>query len=327
MNKKYYLGIDTSNYTTSVAAVDEEGNLLFDNRTPLSVSEGERGMRQSQALFDHVHNLPDTILGLSKITKEKGLVLGGVGVSTKPRPVEGSYMPCFLSGAAAAAVTAEAAGVPLFEFSHQEGHLAAALYGSEEIRDMNRPYLAYHLSGGTNEILICQGSEVKEIVGGTKDISLGQLIDRSGVAMGMRFPCGKEMDYLASRYNGEVGNPFCLIKTEDGQMNVSGIETQVQKYTAAMKRESDRIAPSNWILERCAEAVLLSIHQVTEKTGIDTVVMMGGVSSSTYIRKKLLTDFEPQKGRYTTIFFGRPQYCSDNAVGIAFLTRLAACCN
>ena len=325
MSNNYYLGLDTSNYTTSVAAVDENGKVFFDKRITLNVGKGERGMRQSQALFNHVNNLPEVIKGISGAAEERGLKLGGVGVSVKPRPAEGSYMPCFLPGWSAAAAVAEVNNVPLCEFSHQEGHLAAALYGSEEIRKTGLPYIAYHISGGTTEILMCEGSEVKEIIGGTKDISIGMLIDRTGVALGLKFPCGKELDRLASTYEKKSDNPLCRIKTVEGMMNISGIETQVQRFAAALKPESDISNIANWVLTRCGEAIIDSIYQVTEKTGVQTVLMMGGVSSSSTIRKQLLLEFQPLEGRYTAIYFGQPKYCSDNAAGAALLCRLKVC--
>ena len=320
MNKKYYLGIDTSNYTTSVAAIDEDGNLFFDVRDVLSVGNGERGMRQSQALFNHVNNLPDVICGVGRIAAEKGLVLGGVGVSSKPRPVEGSYMPCFLPGVSAGAAIAEVNNVPLFKFSHQEGHLAAALSGNEELINSEKAFAAYHLSGGTTEILLCRGTEIIDIVGGTKDISLGKLIDRTGVAMGLKFPCGKEMDGMAMTCRTDIINPFCKIKTADGLMNVSGIETQIQNFISAHEGLDKALISGN-VLSRCAEAIIDSIHQISEKYDIENVLFMGGVSSSSFIKTKLISDFIPAEGRNTVLYFGRERYCPDNAVGIAILAR------
>lgn len=323
MIRKYYLGIDTSNYTTSVAAVDEDGRVIFDHRSPLKVEEGGRGLRQSQAVFDHVTNLPNVIKGISDIASEMGLVPGGVGVSTRPRPVEGSYMPCFLPGVSVASAIAEVNGLALCEFSHQEGHIAAALYGNDGPGEPGRPYIAYHISGGTTEILLCEGGGVREIIGGTRDISLGQLIDRTGVAMGLGFPCGKEMDRLASEWKQEGANPFCRIKTEDGMMNISGIETQVQKHISGNPEGFDKAEVSYRVLERAAQAIADSIKQVTEKTGAGAVLMMGGVSSSSVIRKLVSGDKE-LSGAGITIIFGRPEYCTDNAVGTALLCRQKA---
>lgn len=341
--KKYYLGIDTSNYTTSVAAVGGDGKIIFDRRQVLHVKEGERGLRQSQALFEHICNLPDIISGLNEVVKAGGYELGGVGVSTRPRPVEGSYMPCFRAGEAAAKAVAETAGVRLVETSHQEGHLAAALKTDSVAAEVQsgRPvaaletdctssepdllsdgdFIAFHLSGGTTEALLCSrckdgGFEI-EIIGGTGDISFGQLIDRVGVSLGIGFPCGSEVDRLALQAGdiaGRLLNPFCKIKTEDCFLNISGIETQVQRYIKGAEEKDedpDKSLIAAWLLDRVGEALEKAVEQARKKTGIDKTVLMGGVSSSEYIRKHIKKD--------DNLIFGKPELCSDNAVGVALI--------
>ncbi|MBQ7930319.1 MAG: peptidase M22, partial [Clostridia bacterium] len=98
MRNLLFLGIDTSNYTTSAAICDGEGNILLNAKAPLPVKEGERGLRQSDAVFHHVKNLPEVSRQAGRImdeNREKTLV--SVGCSATPRDSDGSYMPCFLS--------------------------------------------------------------------------------------------------------------------------------------------------------------------------------------------------------------------------------------
>ena len=93
-----FAGIDTSNYTTSVAVFD--GEHIIQNKKLLTVKKGERGLRQSDALFQHTVNLPVLI---SKLKSEIGDAdIEAFGVSNRPRNIEGSYMPCFLAGESAA---------------------------------------------------------------------------------------------------------------------------------------------------------------------------------------------------------------------------------
>ncbi len=265
------LGIDTSNYKTSVALCDLEGSVVGDERKLLKVKEGERGLRQSDALFQHVENLPGLLEKLLSGT-EPGSICG-ICVSSRPRPVEGSYMPCFNAGLSQAKSLAAALKVPLWLTSHQEGHIAAIANGME----LPSRFLTYHLSGGTCELLLVsektdsdgkqnEVSNVKqneisnvnideianaaaesnkiEIVGGSKDISFGQLLDRVGVALGMQFPAGEEMDRIAMAAAGRCGGSEnmalgasksdykpCLtdIKVTDAYFNISGIETQAQR--------------------------------------------------------------------------------------------------
>ena len=236
MSEKYILGIDTSNYRTSVAIVDTEGCILTDERMLLKVKKGERGLRQSEALFQHVENLPNLF---EKLPTDK-YELSAVAVSTRPRPVEGSYMPCFKAGYGFGKAVAKSMNIPFYEFSHQEGHIEAIR--SNTNISQGKPFLAWHLSGGTCELLKVNkisydflNPEDKtdiEIIGGSKDISFGQVIDRVGVLLGMNFPAGEEMDNIACETDAVVkkyAKTLTKIKTQGLEFNLSGIETQIQK--------------------------------------------------------------------------------------------------
>ena len=125
-DKRIVLGIDTSNYTTSVALMYEDGELIANIKRPLPVKAGERGLRQSDAVFAHIKNLPSAMGEASEHLR--GRKPCAVGVSERPRNIDGSYMPCFLSGVAAAESISAASGIPVYRFSHQCGHVMAALY-------------------------------------------------------------------------------------------------------------------------------------------------------------------------------------------------------
>ena len=188
------LGIDTSNYTTSAAVLD--GEALTQQKQLLEVRPGERGLRQSDALFQHTRNLPllfDKLPPMDEVT--------AVGVSTRPRNVEGSYMPCFLAGISAATAAAKAAGCPLYTTSHQVGHILAALYGAGALEMIRASFVAFHVSGGTTEALLVEPHKEELIsarcVAASSDLKAGQLIDRTGVRLGLQFPCGPALEQLA----------------------------------------------------------------------------------------------------------------------------------
>ena len=218
--KKCFVGFDTSNYTTSVAICDEDGKVLANLKRPLPVAEGQRGLRQSDAVFAHIKNLPE----LSRELAESlcGYEPIAVGVSSKPRDAEGSYMPCFLSGVAAANSFAAARGIPLYEFSHQSGHIAAALYSAGKLDLLGSTrFTAFHVSGGTTEVLLVStdnGKISEELVAYTADINAGQAIDRVGVEMGLKFPCGAELERLAAQYTGKIKKHNICVK--DGICNL-----------------------------------------------------------------------------------------------------------
>ena len=139
------IGIDTSNYTTSIAFFDGEGGENCSRLLP--VRQGELGLRQSDAVFAHIKSLPELSGRLfSHIQKD---AITAVGVSTRPRAVEGSYMPCFMVGYSHAKLLSDALGVPLAEVSHQQGHVAASLWSAGRLDLLEKTHLAWHLSGGT----------------------------------------------------------------------------------------------------------------------------------------------------------------------------------
>ena len=194
------LGIDTSNYTTSAALYDSEKGTERSVRRLLRVKEGEIGLRQSEALFAHVRHLGTMLPEAAESLRERGCEIAAAGVSSRPRSVPGSYMPCFLAGVLAARSFATGCGIPLFEFSHQQGHVAAALFTSEaQGREDTKSgrFIAFHVSGGTTEVLSVKmenGIPDISLIGGTADLNAGQAVDRVGVAAGFGFPCGPAME-------------------------------------------------------------------------------------------------------------------------------------
>ena len=337
-DKAYVLGIDTSNYKTSAALVALDGSILADSRKLLNVKKGERGLRQSEALFQHVENLPDVLSSVYEAFDVGGYGrpvpgIAAVAVSTRPRPVDGSYMPCFNAGTTVAKSIAGALNVPCFETSHQEGHIAAIAGGIDALPEN---FLSLHLSGGTCELLSVgdkireSGAYEIEIVGGSKDISFGQVIDRVGVTLGMEFPAGAYMDEIAVKETSVRGSVLryepCLtgVRVSDAYFNLSGLETQAQKQAQTIAQrllsahEAGEQADDSAIILELFDRITTCIEKMTlqgiEKTGLKTVLFAGGVSSSKYISRRLI-DFADDRG-YSFIF-GDQTLSSDNAVGVA----------
>ncbi len=306
-----YLGIDTSNYKTSVAAVSENGSVLYERSEFLRVKQGEKGLRQSDAFFQQSNKLPEFISELFSVIEADDVK--AVSVSSRPRRVEGSYMPCFLAGLNAAREISAALGVPVYEFSHQEGHASAVIDADEDI------VLFFHLSGGTTEFLKCirdQHGYDMEIVGGTKDISFGQLLDRIGVKLGYSFPAGKYLDEIASSSVFTSGQ-LPKVKIEDAYFNLSGIETKCLKLTDTLN--DDKINELiNELFSMIAEIIFRSAEYLSDKYDIGTVYIAGGVASSRSVRDRIS---ELCNGSDSTfkIRFGSPQLSGDNAVGTAKL--------
>ena len=300
------LGLDTSNYTTSLAVYDGREGIHVGRL--LTVRPGELGLRQSDALFQHVQRLPQLFGQL----RERGLdryQIVAVGASTRPRAVEGSYMPCFLAGASQGEGLAHVLGVPFFAHSHQQGHLAAAAWSAGRMDLLDRPFLAWHLSGGTTELLLVEpeGTSVRaEILGGSKDISAGQLIDRAGVLLGLDFPAGKALSALAGETEGVAPFP---VKLDGLSFSLSGMENQVQRRLAEGETPA-RVAA--FALETVCHVVLRATQAAREAHPGLPVLCSGGVASNSRLRE-LLT-------RACQAVFAQPQYATDNAMGTAVLT-------
>lgn len=297
------LGIDTSNYTTSVALAEEEE--FRQARQILSVEKGERGLRQSNALFLHTVNLPKLVSSLAPMGG-----IDAVAYSAYPRDVEGSYMPCFLAGVSAAETAAAALGVPAYRFSHQAGHLMAAVKTSGDPELGARDFLAFHLSGGTTELLYVKPQDdigfSAEIVGRTLDISAGQLIDRVGVMLGLSFPCGGELEVLA-RSSERTFKPHICVKESD--CNLSGAENMASNMHG--KGEADKDI-ARFTLAFVANTVLQMSRHARERYPALPILYAGGVMRNGFIRSVL-------EQALPNIRFASAELSSDNAVGIAYL--------
>lgn len=307
-----YFGADTSNYTTSFALAGDFDKMV---RELLPIADGERGIRQSDGVFCHIKNAPRLLEELAM-----GVDFGAVravGVSTRPRSVDGSYMPVFLTGEAVAASVATALGVPLHRFSHQDGHIMAGLLSAGRGDLLEKEFYSVHLSGGTFEILKSHYDGnifPSEIVGGTKDISAGQLIDRVGVKCGIKFPCGREISRLAQEYRDSKietkrdSKISLSVSEKNGYINLSGAETQAMR----LSKDADMKELSYALIEVIGKSLIKALKSV----GAKEVLLVGGVASSLPLKEYLNANSD------IDFCFASAEMASDNAWGIAKLTQL-----
>mgnify|MGYP004640271173 FL=1 len=299
------IGIDTSNYTTSIACFDGVSGVNCSRLLP--VKPGELGLRQSDAVFSHTKSLPE--LSGRLFSHIRGMEIAAVGVSTRPRAVEGSYMPCFLVGYSHAKLLSDAFHVPLVEVSHQQGHVAAALWSGGRLDLMDSPHLAWHLSGGTTELLLVEpdGKNVHcTKIGGTTDISAGQLIDRTGQLLGLPFPSGKYLDELSAQAkNRDVFS----VKCDTCSFSLSGVQNKVQQYH---EKNADPAETAAYALRCVAKAVYRASEQALQRFPGLEIVFSGGVASNSLLRS-VMQPLSP--------VFAQPQYSTDNAMGVAILAH------
>ena len=301
-----YLGIDTSNYTTSVALYDSETGEMRQIKKLLPVKDGQLGLRQSDAVFHHTAQLH---MLFSELTENiDANRIAAVGASVRPRPVCGSYMPCFTVGENTAKIFSSAWRVPLFSFSHQEGHIAAALFGADRLDLFNKEFIAFHVSGGTTEAVLAKGTGEGfscEIVAKTLDLNAGQAIDRVGVMLGLSFPCGAGLEKLALQNRLPVkARP--VLKGSD--CCISGVENQCRKLFDEGK---DKPFIAAFCLEYIRKTLALMTESLLEKFGKLPLVYAGGVMSNTIIKNSFTEKYNAS--------FAPPVFSSDNAAGIAYL--------
>lgn len=300
-----YLGFDTSNYTTSLALFDGEN--VISKKQILRVKDGEKGLRQSEAVFQHTVNMPKLLSQLPKLSK-----IDAVAVSSRPRNVEGSYMPCFLVGVNNAQTVSTVAGCDMYCTSHQVGHILSALYSIDRLDLINEEFIAFHISGGTTQALLVKPDKDEiikiNLICESLDLKAGQAVDRTGVMLGLHFPCGKELDKLSLESSAVFKYKPTII---DGNCSMSGIENKVKKMI------DDNFSPqdiSKFLFTSISNTIEEMTKYIIKKYPGLPLVYAGGVMSNTIIRNNIKSKFNA--------YFALPEFSCDNAVGTAIYAYL-----
>lgn len=303
------LGIDTSNYTTSAALYDTVSGKIKQEKLLLPVKSGELGLRQSDAVFHHTKQLPIVI---GKLFDWSAQVPEAIGVSIRPRNIDGSYMPCFLCGDGLAESISAVNHIPIYKTSHQIGHILAALYSTKKLELVRERFIAFHVSGGTTDCLLVQPDEENILniteIGTSLDLKAGQVIDRTGVMLGLQFPCGKQLEELAEKSVQRLRIKPVL---KDGSCCLSGVENKCRKMLDGGENPED-------IAIFCLQYIYSAIRGMTlyalEKYGSLPIVFAGGVMSNKIIKKQLESEF--------SAYFAEPEFSCDNAAGTAIFAAL-----
>jgi len=310
MSDEIIIGLDTSNYRTSVAAVTTDGCVLMDWRELLPVPAGEKGLRQNDAVFAHTRQIRKCEDQLRSVCASG--TVAAVAASISPRDGDASYMPAFQVGQSLGMMMAAAMGVPFYATTHQRGHLAAAAQGTE--LEYSKSYLAVHLSGGTTDLL--EVSEDKVIhLGGSLDLHAGQLVDRIGVALGLPFPSGEALEKLAE-YGETHGLLGASMEQTDLCCHFSGAETKAQIWIREGSMSPENVARE--IYDLFSRTFLRLLTAGMKKTGIHDALLTGGVASSSLLRQMMM-ERSRRIPECPNLVFGNSERCGDNAVGVALI--------
>ena len=307
----YILGIDTSNYTTSCALLNCDTGEIMQEKKLLPVKKGEAGLRQSDAVFHHTKQLPEL---LEKLFGSVNVNISAVCASNVPRNADGSYMPCFLVGEGAARSISAAAGCKSYFTSHQTGHVLAALYSADRLSWLyeDKPFIAFHVSGGTTDALLCKPDKDKLLdispIASSLDLKAGQAVDRTGLMLGLDFPCGKQLEKLAEKADKHYK---CRITFKDGCCCLSGVENQCAKMLEQGEKRENIAA---YCLDCIAEAVIGMTEYAVKKYGELNIIYAGGVMSDKLLQSAV-------SAKYAACF-ASAEYSCDNAAGIALYAAL-----
>ena len=301
-----FLGVDTSNYTASVAVFNCGERSITQEKRLLPVREGELGLRQSDAVFHHTKQLPEMV---ERLAEKYGVFsLEAVAASVRPRNTEGSYMPCFLCGEGLGRSLSTVNKLPFYTTSHQVGHILAALYSAGKLPYVNERFIAFHVSGGTTDCLLCEPDDdliikVTEI-GTSLDLKAGQAVDRCGLMLGLRFPCGAELEKLAERSDKKVKIRPVI---KDGNCCLSGVENKCRQMTERGASPEDT---ARFCLDFIGETIIAMTLAARDKCGDLPLVFAGGVMSDAIIRRSVTE-------RFNGASFAAPEFSCDNAAGVA----------
>lgn len=300
---KMILSFDTSNYTTSACLFDEQEGIVWQNRILLHPPGNQCGLRQSDVVFLHTKNLEVLLDAMPKAQ------IDAVVASARPRPVDGSYMPCFLVGKNLAKSISSILGCQFATFSHQENHIMAALYSSGHLELLEKEFIAFHISGGTSDVLLVktgEGGFLIESIGTSLDLHAGQLIDRIGVMLGKQFPCGKAIEIMANSCPQKTA-----VKTSVKGYNFhfSGFENQAKKM---LEENVDPPVIAKFALDCVLKTIDKVIGNIRSDKKDIPILLAGGVMSNRYIAGAL-------QSKYDHLYFSDPFYSSDHALGNAVL--------
>ena len=306
------IGLDSSCYTTSIAAVSLTGEVIADWRRMLAVGAGAIGLRQQEALFQHWRNFPELFQKVRSIPSLKPIA---ISYSNRPTDQPDSYLPVFTAGASLAQSISALLGIPSLPFTHQEGHIAAGLFGAKG--PCVDSFLAVHLSGGTSELLHVRkktGGFQISVLGKTLDLNAGQFVDRVGVSLGLPFPAGPHLDKLA------LADPKTDVLsipsyTKGYNVSFSGPTAAALRLVSA---NADRTAIAQAVFRCIANSLEKVLRPAVKQLGLNGILFVGGVAANMIIRERLIDRLEhPAVG--ASLFFAPSNLSPDNAVGTAWL--------
>ena len=204
--------------------------------------------------------------------------------------------------------------IPLVEVNHMQAHILSVFIDDNE-KKPEFPFLALTVSGGHTQLVLVKNYLEFVQIGTTLDDAAGEAFDKCGKLLGLDYPSGPKIDFL-SKSGNENKFDFNKPKIDGLNFSFSGLKTSFKYF---LQNKQDSFVKNN-LNDLCAslQKVIVDILRekilnARDKTKIKNIVVCGGVSANSYLRKQLLI---LENNKEINLFIPNINYSTDNAAMI-----------
>ena len=308
------LGIETSCDETGVAVYDTEVGIMAEALySQIDIHAVYGGVVPELASRDHVRK---TLPLINDVLNKGGLRpkdLDGVAYTAGP-----GLIGALMVGALVGRSIAEALGVPALGVHHMEGHLLAPML-SESAPQI--PFVALLVSGGHTQLIEVQALGDYRLLGESVDDAAGEAFDKVAKMLYLDYPGGPHVARIAEQGDPARFNfPRPMVAKPGLDFSFSGLKTYtlttLQSLGGIEKvSEQDKCDIARAFEDAVVDTLIIKCRRALEQTGLDTLVMAGGVSANKRLRGALGPALAAVGAQ---VYYPEPKYCTDNGAMIAY---------
>jgi N6-L-threonylcarbamoyladenine synthase len=312
------LAIESSCDESAAAVLDEGAGLLaHELHSQMELHRAYGGVVPELASRDHVRRLLPLVRQALAHSRTSPHELTGVAYTAGP-----GLIGALLTGASLARSLAYAWDLPAVGVHHLEGHLLAPLL---EPDPPPFPHLALLVSGGHTMLIEVAAVGEYRLLGQTRDDAAGEAFDKSAKLLGLPYPGGPQLAELAERGSaGAARLPRPMLDRAGLEFSFSGLKTAVLHAVRDQVPDAQRRADlARAVQEAIVETLTAKALRALDYTGLDVLVVSGGVGANRALRERLAAAVGQRGGR---VYYPRLEFCTDNAamIALAGLARLSA---
>ena len=304
------LGIETSCDDTGVAVYDTDAGLRAHAlASQVELHQPYGGIVPELAARDHIQTLRPLIMEVLIRAKVKPAQINGVAYTAGP-----GLAGALLVGASLGRSLAWAWNVPAIDIHHMEGHLLSPML---EPNRPEFPFLALLVSGGHTMLVDVAGVGRYEILGSTLDDAIGEAFDKTAKLLGLEYPGGPSIAKAAEHGNpGQFRFPRPMTDRPGLDFSFSGLKTYARNTVAEGDLDDQLVADVAWAFQDAAvDTLVIKCRRALEVTGHDQMVIAGGVGANSELRRRMA---DVATTRPISVFYPRPELCTDNGAMIAY---------